>query len=257
MAQTDNEQQQNFDNGIQTSDIPITETSADDVSKDDASLDEVPVTVNDVEAVASTSNGEHLTESPLEVHEEQSPVKGVEVVSENHPVEDGQSNKSEGADVPPKIDEERSDSINTDALSNISNTETQLKEADVKVESPINQKKQHEQKAATSPRKVQEQLDEVQYFCSRISFYFLLMLHWITLLPATLGFLLNRSFSGMQAQGLLKTAISTGQSKEARLAKVSCFNAPFLLLLMQNTQRTLCHKNAVVFFLFFFSFSSW
>ncbi|XP_048321198.2 golgin candidate 1 isoform X3 [Ziziphus jujuba] len=182
MVQTDNEQQQNFDNGFPTSDIPTTETSADDMGKDDASHDEVPVAVNDAEAVASTSNGEHLMESPLEVHEDQLSVKGVEVVSANHLVEDGQSNKSEGADVPPKVDQERSDSINTDAPSNISNTETQPNEADVKVESPIKQKKQHERKAATSARKVQEQLDE--------------------------------------AQGLLKTAISTGQSKEARLAKV-------------------------------------
>lgn len=172
MVQTDNEQQQNFDNGFPTSDIPTTETSADDMGKDDASHDEVPVAVNDAEAVASTSNGEHLMESPLEVHEDQLSVKGVEVVSANHLVEDGQSNKSEGADVPPKVDQERSDSINTDAPSNISNTETQPNEADVKVESPIKQKKQHERKAATSARKVQEQLDEVQYLLFRALVFF-------------------------------------------------------------------------------------
>lgn len=158
VVQTDNEQQENLDNGSPMSDIPIAETLADDLGKGKGNTNhvEVPVTDTDAVAVASTSNGELLDGRPSDVHEEQSPAKGVEIANETHPLDDSQSNKSGGADVPPKIDQEISDSINTDTLSN---TETQTKVADIKLESIINQKKQHEHKAG----KVQEQLDEVKY----------------------------------------------------------------------------------------------
>ncbi|CAI0628662.1 unnamed protein product [Linum tenue] len=60
--------------------------------------------------------------------------------------------------------------------------EKSAKDDELKVESPMHQQKQVEHDVAASPRKIQEQLEE--------------------------------------AQGLLKTANSTGQSKEARLARV-------------------------------------
>lgn len=152
VVQTDNEQQLYMENGSQILDIPITETLADDLGKDNANHVEVPVTVTDAEAVASTSNGERLNGS---ASEEQPPAKGVEVANETHLLDDTQSNKSGGSDVPPKIDQEGSDSIIIDPLSN---TETQAKPGDVKIVSMSNQKKQNEHKAG----KVQEQLDEVK-----------------------------------------------------------------------------------------------
>lgn len=150
-VQTDNEQQPYMENGSQISDIPITETLADDLDKDNANHVEVPVTVTDAEAVASTSNGEHLNGS---ASEEQPPLKG-EVANETHLLDDTQSNKSGGSDVPPKIDQEGSDSIIIDPLSN---TETQAKPGDVKIVLMSNQKKQNEHEAG----KIQEQLDEVK-----------------------------------------------------------------------------------------------
>ncbi|KAH1205252.1 Golgin candidate 1 [Glycine max] len=62
------------------------------------------------------------------------------------------------------------------------NNDPILKDSDVKVESVVDEKSQEDHKADISPEKVQDQLDE--------------------------------------AQGLLKTTKSTGQSKEARLARV-------------------------------------
>ncbi|KAG4940647.1 hypothetical protein JHK87_044518 [Glycine soja] len=62
------------------------------------------------------------------------------------------------------------------------NNDTILKDSGVKVESVVDEKSQEDHKADISPEKVQDQLDE--------------------------------------AQGLLKTTKSTGQSKEARLARV-------------------------------------
>lgn len=85
------------------------------------------------------------------------------------------------------IDTETSTKINQEESQPVSGDApidviTPLKDADVKVEPHLDQKNHQENQAVVSPVKMQDQLDE--------------------------------------AQGLLKSAISTGQSKEARLARV-------------------------------------
>ncbi|KAJ6923418.1 hypothetical protein NC652_016908 [Populus alba x Populus x berolinensis] len=125
----------------------ITQTSTE--NQHDAEKD---ATVT-ADSAKSTSNGELLNEKDLDVPE---------------------------ADVPVNIDQEISQST---ATSSPVNKETSTKVADFKVEPLVNQKKQLENKADSSPVTVQDQLDE--------------------------------------AQGLLKAAVSSAQSKEARLARVS------------------------------------
>ncbi|XP_062148486.1 golgin candidate 1 isoform X2 [Alnus glutinosa] len=192
VAQTDNGQQHTIEKDFPMVVIPLTERLANDAVEHDADHIEVPSTVTDVEAVTS-SNGEIVNENALDVHKEHPPLslpaKTVEIVNEDDPIDAGQSIKSGDADVTTKIDQEISQSVSIDLPSN---SETQLEDGDIKVEPLVNQKRQQEDKtekkrqledkADGSPLKVQDQLDE--------------------------------------AQGLLKTTVSTGQSKEARLARV-------------------------------------
>lgn len=154
----------------------IAQTSTENLQ--DAGRD---VTVAGVNSATSTSNGELLNEKDSDVPVEHPPplaVKETQVVKEDHPIDDGKNIKSGEADVPVKTDQEESQSTLT---SSPARKESSLKGADLEVEPLVNQKKQLENKADTSPMTVQDQLDE--------------------------------------AQGLLKIAVSSGQSKEARLAR--------------------------------------
>ncbi|XP_068343413.1 golgin candidate 1-like isoform X2 [Pyrus communis] len=185
-SQTINEQQQNHEKDPIMS-IPLTETRAIEVGESNAERAEASTTLTDREANTSTSNGKLVNEIDSDGHEEHplpSPAKEVEVVDENHQVESvdaGQDSKSRNSDVHPEIGQGRTESINTDA---ISNRETQPKVADGNEEPVVEKNKLIEHKSGSSPVKVQEQ-DQIE-----------------------------------EAQGLLKTAVSTGQSKEARLARV-------------------------------------
>ncbi|XP_023915653.2 golgin candidate 1 isoform X2 [Quercus suber] len=182
VAQTNDGQQHSINKDSPMVGIPLTETLANDVVKNDADDMEVLSTVADVEAVPLHSNSELVNENTSDVHKEQPPLSlpanGVNIVDEDEPIDAGQS-KSGDTDDTGNIDQERSQSVSTDSPSN---SETQLKDADVKVEPLIYQNRQQGTKADGSPMKVQDPLDE--------------------------------------AQGLLKTTVSTGQSKEARLARV-------------------------------------
>ncbi|KAH8482101.1 hypothetical protein H0E87_029534 [Populus deltoides] len=154
----------------------IAQTSTENLQ--DAGRDD---TVAGVDSATSTSNGELLNEKDSEVPVEHPPplaVKETQVVKEDHPIDDDKNIKSGEADVPVKTDQEKSQSTLT---SSPARKESSLKGADLEVEPLVNQKKQLENKADTSPMTVQDQLDE--------------------------------------AQGLLKIAVSSGQSKEARLAR--------------------------------------
>ncbi|KAL7239962.1 hypothetical protein ACSBR2_005763 [Camellia fascicularis] len=182
-AQKSNEEQHNVEKDGSISGSPLSESILNEEAKHDAVHEEAPAAVPHVEANALISNDELTNKDSSDVYEgvSSSPiaVKGVEVVHEDPPVDSSSNIRVGDAGTPTKIDEEVSQSISVDAPSKV---HMQLKDADLKVEPHSNQKKQQEQKADSSPIKVQDALDE--------------------------------------AQGLLKTAISTGQSKEARLARV-------------------------------------
>ncbi|GMJ07393.1 golgin candidate 1 [Hibiscus trionum] len=163
--------------------FPSPEPLDTNVVKHDADQEEISATVRSSEASLSTSNGKLLSDnaSNILVEHPSSPqaAKDIEVASEDHLADGGQNIESQNADATSKIDLERSQPL---VGNSPINTEAQLKEDDIKVETPANQKKPQEQNADTHPMVVQDQLEE--------------------------------------AQGLLKTTNSTGQSKEARLARV-------------------------------------
>ncbi|KAI8021425.1 Golgin candidate 1 [Camellia lanceoleosa] len=182
-AQKSNEEQHNVEKDGSISGSLLSESILNEEAKHDTVHEEAPAAVPHVEANVLISNDELTNKDSSDVYEgvSSSPiaVKGVEIVHEDPPVDASSNIRVGDAGTPTKIDEEVSQSISVDAPSKV---HMQLKDADLKVEPHSNQKKQQEQKADSSPIKVQDALDE--------------------------------------AQGLLKTAISTGQSKEARLARV-------------------------------------
>ncbi|KAF5481971.1 hypothetical protein F2P56_002576 [Juglans regia] len=183
VAQTNNVQEHNIEKDSPLVGIPLTERPVSDVIENNDHHMEVPSILTDVEAVSSTSNDELVNENASDVPKE-------------HPLLSLPAEKVEifNEDIP----NDASQSIksrDTDVMLKIdlersqsvstdfpSNSDTQVKDADIKVEPLVDQKRQQELKVDDSQMKVQDQLDE--------------------------------------AQGLLKTTVSTGQSKEARLARV-------------------------------------
>ncbi|PIA42759.1 hypothetical protein AQUCO_02000304v1 [Aquilegia coerulea] len=143
---------------------------------------EVPSTLNKVEA-ASPMIDEFGTEKTIDEHKESSAL-------DSHATGVDSVDKDLPADPGHNIKSENDDmSKNIDPvgseLGNLeahSNNDTRAKNTNTNEETPLTSKKQEESKPDTSSMKVQEQLDE--------------------------------------AQGLLKSAITTGQSKEARLSRV-------------------------------------
>ncbi|XP_017626841.1 golgin candidate 1-like isoform X1 [Gossypium arboreum] len=189
MVQTSSELYNNSEKENPT--IPSSELLDTDLVKHSVDQEEVSVSVSNAEASLSTSNGELVNENASDVHVEHPPpsfaTKDIEVVSEDHLTDGGQNSDSQTSDVPSKTDQERPQHLQKESSQHViadshDNFEAKLKEDDVKVETPVNQKKSQEQNAGTPQTVVQDQLDE--------------------------------------AQGLLKTTNSTGQSKEARLARV-------------------------------------
>lgn len=163
IAQANNEQLQNGNKDASIFGIPSSETLPNDMVKPEGDLPEVVPTVTDVEAIASTSNGE-LVNDKADANEGQptslSPMVGVDIVSEDHPVDAGQNIKSRDADVPSQIDLEGSQSVSVDAPSG---SDAQSNDAESKAETISNQKKQQEHKGDASPMKLQDQLDEVKF----------------------------------------------------------------------------------------------
>ncbi|KAK3210637.1 hypothetical protein Dsin_015343 [Dipteronia sinensis] len=181
-GKTQRNSEQQHDTKIESFSIASIEPLQNDIVKHGTDQAEVPEAVDNADNVMSTSNGELLNENASNVHVEHSasplPAKEIEIVNEENSNGAGENIKPGDSDVSLKIDNERPPSLIADSPVNFENPSNDV---DIKVEPPVNKKKQQEQKADKPPGKVQE-LEE--------------------------------------AQGLLKTAISTGQSKEARLARV-------------------------------------
>ncbi|KAK2982312.1 hypothetical protein RJ640_027409, partial [Escallonia rubra] len=184
-AQISHEEQQNSDLDDSILAAPLSETdSSDEVKKPGADSVEVSRSVNVVEDIPSSISGDLVTDSSSNVCEgvPSSPLSAketeVEIVPEDHLVDSDQNAVLDHKGAPTNIDQEGFQTVGVDAPPNL---DTQLKDDNLKVIHP-DENRHHEDKALTSPSKVQDQLDE--------------------------------------AQGLLKSAISTGQSKEARLARV-------------------------------------
>ncbi|MBA0838867.1 hypothetical protein Goarm_004653, partial [Gossypium armourianum] len=195
--------------------FPSPEPLDTNVVKHDTDQEEVSAIVSNTEASLSTSNGKLLNEdaSNVLVEHPSSPLaaKDIQVASEDHLADGCQNIESQNADVISKTDQEKSQPLFADSPVNI---EAQLKEDDIKVGTPVNQKKPREQNADTPP--VQDHLEEVTNI-TRTE----IVVHVLESSQASnIKALFTSSLVFVQAQGLLKTTNSTGQSKEARLARV-------------------------------------
>ncbi|XP_054793097.1 golgin candidate 1-like, partial [Prosopis cineraria] len=165
---------------------PSTEVITNDVNKHE--MDNVEVLVDDNNAGPSTLSETISTDVQLpkenasDIHDGHSSPsnKGIESPSENQSTDTGLIMDPGNMDADLKKGQERSESLTSDTASN---GDVLCKDTDLIVQSIDNGKSQEDHKTETdNSKKVQDQLDE--------------------------------------AQGLLKTAKSTGQSKEARLARV-------------------------------------
>ncbi|XP_004513034.1 golgin candidate 1 [Cicer arietinum] len=154
---------------------------ASDTSKHDTG--DVEVLVNDADVdVTTTANNEPVKENASDIHEVDASSSPRGIKGPIHkPTSTGQITKSGDLDSNQNMDQEKTESV-TVADDVAPNSDNTLTDSDIKVEPIVNQKSQEDHKTDISPKKVQDQLEE--------------------------------------AQGLLKTTKSTGQSKEARLARV-------------------------------------
>ncbi|XP_041007273.1 golgin candidate 1-like isoform X2 [Juglans microcarpa x Juglans regia] len=182
VAQTNNSQQENFEKYPPIAGITLTETLISDVIEHDADHIEVHSTT-DAEVVSSSSNGEPISENAPGVHREHPPLSLPDKRGEIVNV-DHPNYAVQGIksrDADVTLKTDQEKSQSV-YIDSHGTSDTQLKDVDIKVEPLVNQKRQQDLKADDSLIKVQDQLEE--------------------------------------AQGLLKTTVSTGQSKEARLARV-------------------------------------
>ncbi|KAG6770050.1 hypothetical protein POTOM_025717 [Populus tomentosa] len=141
---------------------------------------EKDATVTAVDSAKSTSNGELLNEKDLDVPVEHPPPLLKEIAVVNQDHPIDDGQNIKSKEADVPVNIDQEKSQSTVTSSPV-NKETSTKVADFKVEPLVNQKKHLENKADSSPVTVQDQLDE--------------------------------------AQGLLKAAVSSAQSKEARLAR--------------------------------------
>ncbi|PSS15567.1 Golgin candidate like [Actinidia chinensis var. chinensis] len=182
-AEASNEDQLNVEKDRSLSASSLFETILNEEVKHDAVDEKAQAIVSDVEAIAPTSNSNLVDEGFSDGLERvSSSLLSVNGVEvvRKDPPVDSGQSFRKGDAVSPKKIEQQGSQ--PVSVDTPSKVDTQLKDDDLKVESLSNQKKPQEHKADTSSVKIEYQLDE--------------------------------------AQGLLKTSISTGQSKEARLARV-------------------------------------
>lgn len=164
-AQTSNEEQHNVDRDGSIVDAPSLSTLSNDGAKPGTDHEELSATATtEVEVVPPTSNGDLVNDKLSDVREEipSSPLraKGLEVVGEDLPVNSGQNVMSGDKLTTTNVDLEGTQSVTIDAPTNV---EAHLKDVDLKVEPHHDQKKVPDQKAVDSPKKVQDQLDEVNH----------------------------------------------------------------------------------------------
>lgn len=156
-AQEHNEQIQNGNKDVSVSGIPSSQTLQNDLIAAEADLPEAVPVVTDVEAVVLASS-DGLVNDKVDVNEGQhtslSPTAEVDIVSQD-PI------NSRDADVPSQIDQNGSQSVGVDARSA---SDTQSNDAESKVETVSNHRKQQEHKGDASPMKLQDQLDEVKHY---------------------------------------------------------------------------------------------
>ncbi|KAK7245447.1 hypothetical protein RIF29_40293 [Crotalaria pallida] len=153
---------------------------AEDASKHEKNDVEVLATDTEAEVVTASAKGEPAKENTSDIREEDSP-------SVSRGIEGPSEEPTNTGQIIKSGDLDANQNMDSEKSESVvadiaPNSDAIPKDSDIKLESVVNRTSQGDHKTDISPKKVQDQLDE--------------------------------------AQGLLKTAKSTGQSKEARLARV-------------------------------------
>lgn len=164
----------------------LSEMLTDDVGKHDT--DDVEVLVDDTagEVATVSANGEPTKENASDSHEVDPPPapKGIKVPEDEPTTSSGQIIKSGDSDANQNMDQEKSESVTSDLAPN---SETAHKDSVIKVEPIENQKSHKDHKTDISPKKVQDQLDEVALIMEKFIHYYLIY--------TSLKFLLTNFFS--------------------------------------------------------------
>lgn len=145
---------------------------ASDVGKHDKGDVEVLINDTDVEVTTASANGEPVKENASDIHEVDptpSP-KGIKGPSDEPTISD-QIIKSGDLDANQNMDQEKSESVAADVAPN---SDTILKDSHIKVEPIVNRKSQEDHKTDISPKKVQDQLDEVKLIMEKFIHYYLI-----------------------------------------------------------------------------------
>ncbi|KAJ7973800.1 Golgin candidate 1 [Quillaja saponaria] len=175
------EQQHNTERSSPLLGTPLVEMLTNDVDKHDTDNVEAVESNTEAGAVTLSANGDLRNENASKVHEGSACPPAKGVEASTDDHPIDAGQTIESGDGDTTLKIEQ-ERFESVITDSTSNSDHEMKDEDVKVEPVVNQKSHQEHEAGTFPMKVQDQLEE--------------------------------------AQGLLKTANSSGQSKEARLARV-------------------------------------
>ncbi|KAK9055022.1 hypothetical protein SSX86_026102 [Deinandra increscens subsp. villosa] len=206
-ASTDNDglkskdaEQHKVDNGVSISEVPV------------HGEDKATETTNR-EAVPLIFNGDNVNRDSLKSGEELVTFEETEA-AENHPTDSGQGNLLEDKESENK---EGSQSVKSDTPSK----DNSPKVSDLKIELELVENKDQEHKLVTSPKKVQGQLESLKKIQDEpASPKKVQHQHQPGKVPDQPGPVKKVQEQLDEAQGLLESSKTTGQSKEARLARV-------------------------------------
>ncbi|WCJ42548.1 golgin candidate 1 [Euphorbia peplus] len=207
------------------SSIKALEGLATEDIKHDADHEEVPISTSNVDASTSVSNGEILNAKASDIDMEvppSLPANEMEVSKENHqdnPIDMSETDKLKNIDMPSSVGQESVEATMTDPPANGENPH---KNVDIMVESLVNQPSQQQRQADASPKR--QRKPDASPKRQRKPDASPKRQHKADTSPERQR-KVDNSLEKIQdqldeAQGLLKTAVSTGQSKEARLARV-------------------------------------
>lgn len=208
---TPNKENQNVDGDGAAADALLSETISNNELNVSINSMEAEAPGSDTNSVPLKSNDKHTSENISEVYEGPPPQRAASIddnTSHNDgPVESSQAIVHDDAGSPENNEHEGLQSASGDDPGKV---DQPVEDTNAKAEKVSDLNKLPEHKTTTTSMKVQEQLDEVKDLIILVMQCF-----WFLSCRRLFKFLLF-----VQAQGLLKSTSSTGQSKEARLARV-------------------------------------
>lgn len=218
-TKTKDEEQHKVNNDVSKSNIPESSSSLPDQPKHDTvheegtstaiNQDDVPPIFNgDLVNGASSKSGQEISSASVTLEESEA--------ENTHPTDSGQDVVLEGSEM--VINKEGPQSVITDTPSKVNSPQV----SELKIEAQLDEKKYKEHKPVTSPKKVQDQLDSSKKVQDGFGSPKKIQdqsgsTKKVQDQPGSTKKVQDQLD---EAQGLLESTKTTGQSKEARLARV-------------------------------------